>query len=580
LSWQAWFTLSTIISAFVFLARAPALSEIILAAAVVLLMVFDIISVEDIVHVFDNPTLILIACLFIVALAIQKSGALSALSRFMAKTKTERKGLLKTMLVSAIPSAFTNNTPVVTMMTPIIQKLEKSTKVSPSKLLIPLSYATILGGMCTLLGTSTNLISSQLLQDHGFEGLTMFELSIYGLPSLVAVMVYFLIFGQKRLPDYKGDTEDLSKFQFDMAISEDSPLAGKTVAQAKLKGIPEVYLFRILRDGEWISPVASSLTLRRGDLLAFLGESIGYEIVNKISGLSPPIKEGAVDKKQRATIFEAVVSHTSSMVGKTIKEAEFSRHLSAVVLGLKREGQLITTKLKNTPLHAGDLLLVEGGDEFRYRKSRRDFYYVSDPKRELPVFNAKSVMLILSLILMICAVSFGMINLLKGVLILTVLTMLSGYVKKDEAKRCVDFSVLLTLSCAFALGKAFESTGLAATLGGIITSFSAFGGVFYTLLLLYIGTNVITEFITNNAAIILMLPVALSVAQNLGIDPRLSAHVVTIAASASFLTPIGYQTNLIVMAPGRYRFLDFFKAGLPVTLIVMISTLSIIYMRL
>jgi di/tricarboxylate transporter len=467
------------------------------------------------------------------------------------------------------------------MFIPAVSDWCRKLRISPSKLMIPLSYASIFGGICTLIGTSTNLVVSGLLvnaTDH--PGLGLFDITAVGLPCAIAGLV-FLFLGQRwLLPDRKpvmGYEDDARQYTLEMVVAPRSPLAGKSVEQAGLRHLPGLYLAEIARDGQIIPAVSPQEILREGDQLVFVGVVDSILDLQRLRGLQPATDQVFKLDTPRAErrLIEAVVSNTCSLVGKTIREGQFRTRYNAVVLAVARNGERLPGKIGDIRLRPGDTLLLETHASFLEQKRvSSDFYLVSDLPDSEPLRHERAPIAILVLVGMVLLAGFGLFSMLKAAVLAAVIMIATGCCSPSRALQSIEWSVLLVIAAALGISEAMQVTGAA---GAIADTFLGVAGSnpLLALAVVYGITTLLTEIITNNAAAALMFPIALSVAQGLGVSYMPFVIAIMIGASASFSTPIGYQTNLMVYGPGGYKFTDFMRIGIPLNLLFWGMTLLI-----
>ena len=587
MSLHAWFTLAAIVGMIVALVREVARIDVIVLTARGVLLIAGVVSPEDGFSGFSDPAVITVASLYVVAAGIHRTGVLSSLDRLFASKSTSLTGLLvRSMAPTAALSAFLNNTPVVAMLMPRLQAVAEKKGVPVSKLLMPLSYAAIAGGMITLIGTSTNLIASGLLREAGFEGFRLFDFAWIGIPVSVFVVTYMALIGHRLLPYREpaapSDANAARDYQFELRIPRRSVLAGKTVSEAHLRSLGDAYLVHVEREGKFIAPAGPDEILQTSDVLTFSGKTTAMQRLLEQTDLKanidgPPMHDGQGD----IPLYEAVVSATSDLVGKTLKEISFREKYQGVVLAIHRQNQLLRGALGNEPIEPGDLLVIEAREGFdkNWSHSQGDFYLVT-PKTEIRQALSKKAPVAIGLLVALIVLNVtGVLPLSAAAFGAALCTVLFGCLRGQELRKSIDFTVMLTIAGAFGIGKAVETSGLAAIIGhGIVMALPTVSP-FVVVGALYLITVLLTEIITNNAAVVVMLPISVAAAIDLGVDVQAVALTVTIAASAGFLSPLGYQTHLMVMGAGGYRFKDFFRAGLPVSIGVMAITLLIVSLR-
>ena len=584
MDWQGWFTLAVLVCMIIALIREVLGTDIIVFIALGLLVCAGIITPREAVTGFSNEGMLTVAILFVVAAAIQNTGALYGFFYAFLGKKKQNNSFLKIFAPVALFSAFLNNTPIVVMFAPIIRKWAIEHKISPSKYLLPLSYAAILGGMCTLIGTSTNLIVNGLMMNHGMPSMSMFEIAKVGIPCALVGLLYLRFIGIRLLPDRKDLIEDVAErgrdYLVEMRLQETSPLIGQNIEEVGLRHLKGLYLVKIIRGSESIPAVAPKVRLQGGDKLVFTGKvDTIRDLQNTFRGLVPitgPDEEK--DLQDTDKMAEAVVSPSSPLIGSTIRDSNFRTRYRASILAVHRNGQRIDSKIGDIVLHPGDTLLLLTSDAFdRSWKHSQDFYLVSElPETKTTATKKKPVALAI-MTLMILAATLGPylpsigdtpVDMFICALGAAMLMIVIRCISPDEARKSVELNVLVVIACSFGIGTALEKTGLASFMGnGIIAAFSQFGTV-GILAGLYLVTILFSAVITNNATAVLMFPIAYQTAVHLSLNPRPFAILVAIAASASFATPIAYQTNMIVYGPGGYTFSDFLKAGIPLNLLL------------
>lgn len=581
MSIDAWITLGTLLVMLIGLVSDRVPHAAVVLGGMITLLVAGVIDTEAALAGFSNPAPITVAALYVLARAVQKTSALAAFtSRLLGNTATRYSGT-RLVIPAASASAFFNNTPLVAMLIPDVMGWARRQGVAPSRFLLPLSYAAILGGVTTLIGTSTNLVVSGLLDDAVGEPLAIFEMTSIGLPVALAGLVVVLFVVPRLLPERLSAPEraqqEMREFVVEMTVDPSGPLAGKTVADAGLRDLRGVFLLRITRGDTdtVISPVAPDRRIDGGDRLTFVGRVDDIVDLQHRRGLRSSEEKHllALDSTQHQ-FYEAVVSRYSPLVGQTLATVEFRGTYQAAVVAIHRDGQRIDAKLGDVQLRHGDTLLLLAGDDFRTQwRDRGDFLVVAPLSGEAPTASSKAPVVAVATAAMVLLAAFDVLPIVEGALVAAALMIVLRVVTWNEARDSIDLDVVLLICAAFGIGEAMRSTGLAQDIAEILVdTFDGFGtaGVVLGVVL---ATVVLTEVVTNNAAAVVMIPVALAAAETAGIDVRTMAIAVAIAASCSFVTPIGYQTNTMVYGPGGYRFVDYVRAGLPVT-VVMVGTLT------
>ena len=561
--------------------------EIAVFSALILLVVGRVVTVEEAFSGFSNIGVLTIGMLFVVAGSLQSSGALSYLYPliFGGGNSSFPKQLARTLFPISAVSAFVNNTPIVSMLIPAVKSWTEKHDISASKLLIPVSYAAILGGMCTLIGTSTNLIVHGLLIENGRPGLGFFEISWIGVPAALAGLLFLVAFGHSLLPDRKEPMVELGEttreFVIELKVNRNYQNVGRTVEEAGLRHLKGLFLFQIERGGRIIAPARPEERIQVGDRLFFTGLPKTIIELQKTPGLQL-IKESQFDLKQYDSDlikpYEAVISPSSPLVGKNVRESNFRGRYGAVILAIHRNGERIQKKIGDIVLHAGDtLLLLAERDFIRKWYHSRDFLLIShaDEVPSKPQWRAKlSIAIFLGMILLTV---LHVLPLISAAGLAAILVVVSGAISPGDAKQAVDWKVLLIIASALGIARAIQNSGLSDTVAGEIIAVGHIGGPLGVLVALYLLTSLYNAVITSNATAALIFPIALSVGLAAGGDARPFVLAITIAAAASFATPISYQTNLMVYGPGGYRFADFLKVGIPLQILVGAVAIAMIW---
>ncbi len=578
MSADAWVTLAVVAASVAVLVRDWVSPSATFIAAVVVLLVVGVVTPEQAFQGFSNPAPVTVAALYVLARAVERSGALQPLVHAtLGGGGSLRWALARLTAPVAAASAFLNNTPIVAMLTPQIEEWADQKGSSASRYLMPVSFAAILGGMTTLIGTSTNLVVSGLLQAEGQEPFTMFELTPIALPVAVAGLALTIGLSPRLLPDRRSPRREAREanrnFSVRMRVVAGGPLDGKTIEEGGFgqAGVPSA--FEVERGGAWLAEVSPATTLRGEDLVTMVGRRMEdvlqlHERPGLVSAQEPhfPREFGSPDHE----FFEAVVAQGSPLVGRTLADARFSSYYQAVVLAIHRAGEMVRGKLAHTPLRPGDTLLLIADPGFGERwRDRADFVLAARMDAPSPRAGRKAglVLAVAGAIVVLAGVGFLPILHLSLIGALAVVGL--GVLRPGEAKDAIDFDVIVVIGAAFGLAAAVETSGLGHAAADVVAGgFGRFGpqGALAGIVL---ATVALSSVITNNAAAALVLPIALSTAADFGIDQRSAAVAVALAASASFLTPVSYQTNLMVYGPGGYRFSDYLRLGAPLVTVVL-----------
>jgi len=574
MDWQAILTLLTLVAVLSSLALTRVSADMVLMAALAFLLITGILGPAEALAGFANPGVITIATLYIVAAGLKETGAVQWIARkLLGHPHSEKVAQARMIVPTGLLSGFMNNTAVVAMFIPAIQDWAQRLGIPASKLLLPLSYAAILGGTCTLIGTSTNLVVDGLLQSTQGIHLGLFDLAWVGVPLLVIGGVFLVLFASRLLPDRGGVSEELDQvreYGVEVQVVEGGPLVGKTVAEAGLRALNYGYLTEIDRGGRLITAVEPDRTLQARDKLYFVGAPECASELRRIHGLKPA--NGSVHKLDIANhqrcLVEVVLGPEFPALGKTIRDSRFRTRFNAVILSLSREGKRVPGKLGDLTFRMGDTLLLEASHQFaeQYR-FRRDFLLVSALNDSTPPDFHKAPLALAILAGMVVLSASGLLKIMEAAFLAAGAMVVSGCLTASRARRSVDLPVLVVIASSFALGNAMTVTGTAQWIAGGLLGFGPLTP-WLALGLVYLLTALFTEVITNNAAAVLMFPIALAVSEQLGVNFLPFAVAVMFAASASFITPLGYQTNLMVYGPGRYQFTDYVRIGLPLSALV------------
>ncbi len=565
----------------------PALS---ILAGVIALLALGVIDADQAFAGFANPAPLTVAALYVLAAAASRTRVLESLvsrvtrgGRARRREPGERGALTRLLVPTAAASAFLNNTPIVAMTIPGVLSWARRTGRSPSRYLMPVSFAAIMGGTVTLIGTSTNLVVSGLLQDAGYPELGLWEIGKVGLPfaaaGLVTVVVLTpLLLRERRAPSETADA-DAREFTLEMIVTGEPGLAGHSVADGGLGNLQGVFLVEVERDGRRISSVRPDEILAVGDRLTFAGNVSRVLDLQEMRGLASAEERhfAAAGASLERRLYEAVVAPASGLVGRTLKEVGFRGRYGGAVIAIHRAGERVAGKLGDVPLHPGDVLLVLSGPAFRPRAlDRRDFLVVAPLDGDGPAREEKAPLVALITVGLLVLAGTGLVDILLAAFLAAFAVVALRILTPTEARDSVDIDVIVVIAASFGIGAAIESSGLAANLADVLVEpFGRFGDV-GLLLGVLLATMVLTELITNNAAAVLLFPVGLQTALAAGLDPRPFAIAIALGASASFLTPIGYQTNTMVYGIGGYRFGDYARLGLPLSIVMVVVAMIVI----
>lgn len=574
MGWDAWVSLAIVFGLVLMLMLTTLAPDMLLLGGLSLLLILNILTPEEALAGMANEGMITVGIMYAIVTGLRDTGGMEfVVRRLLGRPKSVPSAQFRVMSMVAGFSAFMNNTPLVAMFIPALEDWAKKIGVSPSKLMIPLSYAAILGGVCALIGTSTNLVVHGLMIKSGYPGLGMFELARVGIPATVLGISYILLSSRWLLPDRKpviSQLSDVRQYTIEMIVQPGSPLVGQSIELAGLRHLPGMYLAEIDRDGTTLAAVSPEEPLQAGDRLLFVGVVDSVIDLQRVRGLEPATNQVfKLDAPRRERcLIEAVVSNSCPAVGQTIREARFRNMYNAVVIAVARDGARINKKIGDIELQQGDTLLVEAHPSFvEQQRNALDFLLVRPLENSEPMRHERAPLALLILIGMVVVASFEWLSMLKAALLAAGLMLITRCCSGRMVRKNVDWQVLLVIAASFGLGAALEKTGAAREVAGTLINLAG-GSPWLTLVAVYGATMLFTELITNNAAAVLVFPIALAASQHLGVDFRPFAIAIAIAASAGFATPLGYQTHLMVYGPGGYRYFDYMRIGVPLNLLI------------
>lgn len=559
---QAWIVLGSLAALLTVLARGtvkPATAFTTLAVAYVLT---GVVNTEAMLGNYANPALITLILLLLVSLALERSHLLDGVSERLL-TGSEGMARLKLMGAGALFSAFLNNTAVVASL---LGAISKQRRFAPSRLLIPLSYASILGGVTTLVGTSTNLVVSSFAVNAGLSPLGMFQFTLVGVP--VALVTLLVVWWQARsLPENSPEDRE-SRLSYFLAaeVEINSPLVGKSIEDNGLRQLEGLYLLEIEREGRLITPVGPDELLEGGDVLIFTGEVEKVQALQRFPGLT--VFGNRVDSLLATNLVEVVIANESELANRTLQDVDFRAMFNAGVVGIRRGERRLTGQLGRIPLRVGDCLLLATGSDFtQQRNLDRNFHLLSGGFQRPKLSTGESRLAIGGFLGVIAFSALGWLSLLHGLLLLLGILLVRKILTADELRRRFPFELFLVIGSALTLAEGLEQSGAAALISGAMEWMFLDHGVMAAFVGIYLVTVLLTETVTNNAAAALAFPLGWSTAQAFGVDPMPFVMAVAYGASACFLVPYGYQTHLMVYTPGRYRMSDYLRTGWPVTLV-------------
>jgi di/tricarboxylate transporter len=548
----------------------------------VALLIGKVIEPADVLKGLSNDKIIIIFLLVLVTAGIRLIFGTELFARLFKPTLSPKGFLLRMMVFVSTISAFLNNTPIVAFMIPYVKEWAQKTGNPASKFLIPLSYATVLGGMMTVIGTSTNLVLNGLITEYDLTPLGFEDFFYLGATVTVVGWAYFYFIGFNILPSNENKLEALRENVKEYIIETEvfGRLVGKTVKEAGLRNLQDLFLVEIIRDDNVISPVSPSEVLNTSDLLFFSGNTSAiYNLIKEDNGLRIPSQE-SIETDGHFNFVEGVIPANSELIGVRLKDSDFRKRFKASVIAVHRNGKQVPGKVGEAVLAGGDFLLLLAGEENDYADYEKDLYFLSTPKKIdtkrpswLPVLGVASF----AFLLLGVTEQLPLFQVSVGIILAFVI---AGVLNLVEIRRELDLSLLLVLVCSLAVGVALEKSGTATLLAELVISSAKALGNVGVVTVLFMVTIMLTSLITNAAAVAIVFPIAMSIAAQMNLSPTPFFVAIAFAASGDFLTPIGYQTNLMVYGPGGYTFKDFTKVGAILTVLyctICISFISYFY---
>jgi len=579
---DGWITLGVVALVIATLALTRVTPYLVLLGGLAILLTTGVLDEADALRGIANPGMVTVGILYAVVAGLHETGAIAwAAGPLLGRPQSETAAQLRIMAPVAALSAFMNNTPLVAVMLPVVHDWARKNRLSASRLFIPLSYASILGGSCTLIGTSTVLVvNGMITSELGPEyGLGMFDIALVGVPCAVAGLVLVLAASSWLLPDRLpaiSPQDDAREYVVEMLVEEGSALHGKTIEDAGLRQLPGLYLIEIERDGQVLAAVSPNVALRGNDRLFFAGIVESVVDLQRIRGLTPATSQIFKLDAERInrSLVEAVVSEACPVVGMSIREGAFRTRYNAAVIAVARNGERLRQKIGDIVLRAGDTLLMEARAGFAAQhRNSRDFFLVSQIEDSTPRRHERAWISLLILAAMVASVTGGVLSMLNASMLAAGLMIATRCTSAAIALRSVDWQVLLVIAAALGIGQAMETSGAARGLTNALLTFA--GSDPHLILAIILGvTMFFTNVVNAKAAAVLMFPIGISAAARLSAELGVSVSplpfvlAIMVGSAASYATPIGYQTNLMVMGPGGYRFTDYLRVGVPLSLLV------------
>ncbi len=544
------------------------------SSAISLLYLLDMISIGDALKHYTNEALATLVLLIMLVLAIEKTQLFARLGQRVL-SGSYRLALLKLGLTAGLVSSVSNNTAVVASF---MSSVKNQKQLPPSRLLIPLSYSSIWGGTLTLVGTSTNLVLNGLVIENGLPALSMFDFTAIGLPIFLGCMILLLIIAPRVLPSRAIDSSESKTYFLEAKVQSESPLIGKSLLDNGFRNLLDLFLVEIIRDQHIISPVSPEEIIEAGDLLIFAGDIENIQTLSQFKGLSIFDDDSSNLGKN---LSEVVVSHNATITGRPLREVNFRAMFDAAVVAVRRGDQRHAGGLGKIKLQSGDSLVLATGHDFHSRHNlARNFIVLGgvNTKEHLPAATEHTI--IASFIAVIALSALAILPLFKGLLIMQGGLIASKLISVNEIRRHFPFELIVVIGAALGFAQVMQDSGVATLLADLILTAPGAQGAYPALIACFILTLLLTELVTNNAAAVLVFPIALSMASQYQTDPMPFIMAVAFGASASFITPHGYQTNLMIYSAGNYQLVDYLKTGLPISLlysIIALTTIPMVY---
>lgn len=570
---EATLTLAVTGAALVFISLPKTAPDVVLLGALAVLLLAGAVPLDDGLAGFANPGMLAVGALYVVAAGLRQTGALAGPLRWLfGQPRNPTQAQVRLIVPTAAISAFMNNTPVVAALLPAVLDWSKRRGFTPSRLLMPLSFAAILGGTCTLIGSSTTVLVNGLLAGTQHTAMGFFTIGEIGLPIAIIGLIYIVLAGKRLLPvrdEVLSEFNDPREYTVEMLLPAGSQLHQLSLEQAGLRALPGLYVIEIIRGSRILPAPGPHQFLQEGDRLVFAGIVDSIADLQRIRGLIPATDQlfKLQTPRPERQLIEAVVAADNPMVGRTIRSGRFRSRYGAVVIAVARSGQRIPGKIGSITLAAGDTLLLEASPSFlTQNQNNRDFLLLRPLEGSVTPHYEKAWVAWLILGALISSVTLGLLPLATASITAALAMVVSGCLSTRMARRSLQIEILLVIAAALGIGQALVHTGAAKAIAEPMLSLvkhSPLG----LLAVMYAITAVVSAFISNNAAAVLMFPLAVNTTMHMNLPLLPYAIVIALGASASFATPIGYQTNLMVYGPGGYRGSDFLRFGLPLNLI-------------
>ncbi|MGE0155893.1 MAG: SLC13 family permease [Geobacter sp.] len=537
------------------------------------MLLSGMISAEDAIGGFSNPATVTVGAMFVLSAGLFKTGAVNLLGNSLARLGRISFWLVLVvmMLMVGVLSAFINNTAAVAIFLPVMLTIARDCGFSAARLLLPLSFASMFGGVCTLVGTSTNILVSSIAERHGLQPIGMFEPTSLGLLFFGAGSAYLLLVGIRLIPKRggaaeRGPTFGSGDYQIEIVLGPEARSVGTVLVDSPLLHDVSIRSVEVFRNGKRLEQTMQELVLQVGDQLKLRADLENFRKLKERQGIALRQETGAAADEE-AALVEAVVAPGSTLDGRSLKQARFRSRYGLTALAVRHRGRVMREHLEEMQLKAGDVLLFEVAQkQLQLLRDDRTFVLVSQV--ELPNFRKSRMLTAIAIVAgVVLAASTGVVPIVAGAIVGCILMVLTHCLTLDEAYGSINWQVIFLLAGVLTLGTALETTGAARLLGGLLVEHLGSLGPVALVSGLYLATSLLTELMSNNATAALLAPIAIAAAESLGIDARPLLMAITFAASASFMTPVGYQTNTLIYGPGQFRYADFLKVGTPLNIL-------------
>lgn len=536
------------------------------------MLLSGMITAEDAIGGFSNPATVTVGAMFVLSAGLFKTGAVNVVGSLLAKVGKISFWLVLVvmMLLVGALSAFINNTAAVAIFLPVALAIAKDCKVGPGRLLMPLSFASMFGGVCTLVGTSTNILVSSIAERHGLAPIAMFEPTRLGLIFFGVGSLYMLLVGVRMIPNRVGNGErspvfGSGEYQTEIVLEPNARSVGTVLAKSSLLKDLVIKGVDVVRAGSRLEEPADTLVLQAGDHLKVRCDLENFRKLKERRGIALRQHSGEA-KSEEAVLVEAVVAPGSTLDGRSLQQARFRSRYGLQALAIRHRNNVRRENLEDVRLKAGDVLLFEV-EQHHLEQLREDKTFVLVSQVELPVFRKSRMLTAVAIVVgVVAAAASGYIPIVAGAIIGCILMVMTRCITLDEAYGSINWQVIFLLAGVLTLGTALEKTGAARLLGGLMVETLGSLGPMALVSGIYLATSILTELMSNNATAALLAPIAIAAAESQGIDSRPLLMAITFAASASFMTPVGYQTNTLIYGPGQFRYADFLRVGTPLNI--------------